>query len=131
MIKATEVSEHQRLGFLPLMLGTRYLDFENRVYGQAREFTDQYKGGYWSFYQLNNGSFYIAPAGQQRWSIYVWGNGFKGELSSDAFGVVVSLFALNTLIWEDQSDDLIDKYYLLRDFAAEHPEGASIMRAID
>ena len=130
-ILAKEVPEAARRNFLFNHLKMRSLAFESWVFTFAQNFSDQYSGGLWTFYELDNGGIYLAPAEQRTWDVLVATNGFTGKLSSDAFGVMVSLFALNFIVCETPTDDLIDKYYLLRDFACEHPENVAIMGAID
>lgn len=44
---------------------------------------------------------------------------------------VATLFALNTLINVEANGELIDRYYALRDFASDHPEGPAIFKLID
>jgi hypothetical protein len=70
--------------------------------------------------------FYMAPDLADRLEIEVDGNGFRGELSADAAGIVATLFALGQLAAEaadtDAGDALIDRYHFLRGFAASHAE---------
>lgn len=76
-----------------------------------------------------------APEHDGRLRIEVDGNGFAGELSADAAGIVATLFALNQLCAElagtADADALIDRYHHLAAFASEHAEAAAIYRAID
>lgn len=46
--------------------------------------SEDYNGGFWNFYTLTNGGFYMAPAGDKRMRLEVDGNGFSGEMSADA-----------------------------------------------
>ena len=90
-----------------------------------------YTGGFWEFYALSNGGFYIAPDDGRRYHILVPSNGFEGELSSDAAGIVMSLFSLNRMTWCKPTEFLNAQYYNLYDFAAQHPEATTIFGAID
>ena len=72
--------------------------------------------------------------GDSRLAVLVDGNGFEGNLSADAAGIVASLFALNQLTHEakgEAQDHLIEQYYKLVEFATTHPESGAICRAID
>ena len=59
--------------------------------------------------------------------IEVDGNGFRGELSADAAGIVANLFALGQLAAEaadtDAGDALIDRYHFLRGFCSQPRRG--------
>ena len=78
---------------------------------------------------------YLAPELTGRLCLEVDGNGYSGELSADAAGIVATLFTLGQLAADNQGTDvadvLIDRYHFLRDFARDHPEAAEIFRAID
>ncbi|KGW11929.1 antirestriction protein [Burkholderia pseudomallei] len=131
LIACERVSDEGRLAFLPHHLGLRFLSGETLVYEWARRLSSDYDGGSWAFYTLSNGGFYVAPelAGpvSVSWSL----NYFEGEMSADAFGIVVTLFALCHLC-EKYGDDLhAEKFHLLREFAAGHSEQGKIFAAID
>lgn len=59
------------------------------------------------------------------------GNGFEGELSADASGIVATLFALCKLANRYADDKLINQYHWLREFAFGHAEADGIFRVID
>lgn len=137
-IVATRVAEADRLRFLPTYFGPsmlRMLRGEALVFGWMGRLCAAYHGGFWHFYTLSNGGFYMAPEHDGRLRIEVDGNGFAGELSADAAGIVATLFALNQLCAElagtADADVMIDRYHHLAAFASEHAEAATIYRAID
>lgn len=105
------------------------------MYGWLSRLSEDYNGGFWNYYTLTNGGFYMAPATDKALRLVVAGNWFEGELSADAAGIVATLFALGQIAAEIQgtaeADALIDRYHFLRDFAAEHVEAGLIFRAID
>ena len=54
------------------------------------------------------------------------------EVSIEAAGVIVTLFALNSTLWKHPHNDLVrDAYEKLMDYASEHPEHSAIYRMID
>lgn len=130
-ITAVLVPEKQRLDFLPKQTLGHNLRFEFGAYDAARALTADYGGGYWEFYRLSNGGFYIAPGSTDHFRIAVLTNGYEGECSADALGIICSLVSLNKLIWQTHSEGLNTKYYALYNYAAEHPEAATIFGAID
>ncbi len=135
-ITAQLVADERRLDFLPAYFGvTQMMRGEALVYAWMCQLSKDYRGGYWNFYELSNGGFYLAPLKAKRLQLAVPGNGFSGEVSADAAGVVATLFALGQLAAEvedgDAADELSTRYHLLRDFACGHEEAADITRAID
>ena len=130
-IVARRVAEHQRLQTLPEHFGRRMMQVEALVYQYMRELSRTYRGGYWHFYDLSNGGFYMAPSDDAQVLIHVEGNDYEGSLSADAAGIVVSLFALCQLSAQYQSRTFADHYHWLRDFALDHAECRAIFAAID
>jgi len=135
-LAANLVAEGDRLDFLPAFFGPRLMmRGEALVFGWLDALSEDYNGGFWNFYTLTNGGFYMAPAGDKRMRLEVDGNGFSGEMSADAAGIVATLFALGQLAAEaegtDAGDVLIDRYHFLRDFAKTHAEAGVIFAAID
>lgn len=131
LIQSQLISDNQRLAFLPKHLNKEYLSFESTVYRTMGTICNTYHGGYWDFYELSNNGFYIAPHSNESFNIFVHGNGYEGSLSSDAAGIIATTYALNNLAWRTESDEIIDKYYALLDFAGQHHEFKQIFAAID
>ncbi|WP_020405834.1 antirestriction protein [Hahella ganghwensis] len=148
------VSESERLDFLFKFFGSRLvIPGQNLICNWMKHLCDSYSGYSsqynkfksvsWSFYELSNGGFYLAPRIRGPVLISNPGNYFEGSLSPDAAGIVSTLFGVNHLIFEiyerskkdreiiQQITALNDRYYLLRDYAKTHYESSSIMRAID
>lgn len=135
-ITVSLVHASHRLTFLPSSFGPRLMmRGEALVYAWLQRLCKRYSGGYWHFYTLSNGGFYMAPALSQRLHLEVDGNGFSGEMTADAGGIVATLFALGQLAAEmentEAADVLIDRYHFLRSFADGHAEASVIFRAID
>lgn len=130
-ITATLCPDEERLDFLPHYCGKHFLQFENSVFAIMQEYATDYNGGYWQFYRLSNGGFYIALEDDKRHQVENPNNYFSGEMSTEALSLGVNLFALNVLTWKTEDQKLVDHYYALRDFASEHAEAAQIMGFID
>jgi hypothetical protein len=108
------------------------LRFEALLFDWARRLSTSYTGGYWSFFDLSNGGGYGVPHMRDPLvPVSVDGNGYEGTVTQDAFGVIVSMFALNHLASLTEDDKVIDLYHALRAFVCEHDEAAAIYRAID
>jgi Antirestriction protein len=135
-VTASVVADNHRLTFLPSYFGPRLMiRGEALIYAWLRRLSDDYDGGYWNYYTLSNGGFYMAPKLGKRLRVEVDGNGFSGEMSADAAGIVATLFALGQLAAEiqgtDAADTLIDRYHFLREFVDDHAEAGPIYQAID
>lgn len=130
-IQAREVGNDERMQMLPRHFGRDMLTVEYAVYAFMRKLTDQYRGGYWTFFELSNGGFYIAPDCESTFQINVDTNGFQGSMSADAAGITACLFALSHLSFQIENESIARHYHQLRDFALEHAEAGAILAAID
>jgi hypothetical protein len=132
LIVATEQPEWKRLAFLPRFFGPRHMmRGEALVFAWMKRLAPSYQGGFWRFFELSNGGFYLAPALEKPLRLCVEGNGFAGELSADGAGLVVSLFGIAELANATGLERLAEHYHHLLEFAVHHPESALIHRAID
>lgn len=130
-IRAVKVAHHQRLGFLPRMFGPRhFLRGEQTIYAWARLLCPAYEGGYWEFFELGNGGFYMAPELPGPLQLRVETNDFEGSVSADTAGVIVSLFAINHLLFQG-CDHLVTQWDRLHDYACGRADAPLILRAID
>lgn len=130
---ASSVPEAQRGLFLPRLFGSRhFLVGEMAVYNFMTQFSPiDYAGAYWEFYQLDAEPLYLAPTSKPRYRMAWDMNGWKGEVSADAAGIIVSLFALSHLSFQFESEVMSDGFHRLREFAYGHPEARDIFSAID
>jgi Antirestriction protein len=128
---AVLIAQRDRLRALPRHFGVHsMLRVESAVYSAMRELAREYTGGYWHYYELSNGGFYMAPDAATPFAVSVHGNDFTGSLSPDAAGIVASLFGINRVA-NSGCEKCIEHYYRLRDYAASHAEARDIFRAID
>ena len=129
---ARRVADSERLTTIPRHFGDRLLVFEGAVYDFMRRFSPDYRGGFWDFTELSNGGFYMSPQHEGTFRFSVDTNGYEGEMSPDAAGITVCLFAYSHLSFRYPDDDAFgDHFHLLRAFAIEHAEAAAIFAAID
>ena len=130
-IETREVPEGERLDVLPKRFGQHMLVVESAIYDFMAASARSYRGGFWKFFELSNGGFYMAPVGEITFDIHVEGNGFEGVMSADAAGITACLFAFSHLSFQIRSDALVNHFYQLRAFALEHAEASVILAAID
>jgi hypothetical protein len=130
-IAARQIPSDERLQILPRHFGRHMLAVEFAVYTLMRKLANQYTGGYWDYFELSNGGFYMAPANDTPFHVCVDTNGFDGPMSADAAGITACLFALSHLSFQIEHESITEHYHQLRDFALDHDEASSILAAID
>lgn len=131
-VVARVVEDAQRLMTLPHHFGNRLLAFEGAVYDFMRRFSPDYRGGFWNFIELSNNGFYMSPEHEGTFRFSVDTNGYAGEMSPDAAGITVCLFAYSHLSFRYSDNDVFaEHFHRLRDFAIGHAEASEIFAAID
>lgn len=111
------------------IFGRDCIMIECATYGWMGYIAPGYTGGQWQGYTLSNGGFFMCPVVEDAVAISVESNGYEGVLSSEAAGIVASLFALCTVA--QKSERVAEHFHLLREYALDHPEASEIFRAID
>ncbi|KAJ8139263.1 hypothetical protein OY671_007526, partial [Metschnikowia pulcherrima] len=92
-IAAVSVGEEDRIMCSPRSFGSaRMIEVEAVTYGYMSKLSADYTGAYWHFYTLSNGGFYMAPGDQPQYHSEWDGNGFSGDVSADAAGLVATSF---------------------------------------
>src|SRR3546814_13960579 len=96
---ATVVPDVQRSNFLPRLFGQRhFLAGEAQIFDTMRRLSPaDYGGEFWEFYERGGEPLYLAPKSQDRLRISWDGNGYEGEVSADAAGIIATLFTLSDL----------------------------------
>ena len=126
-----KVEDKDRLNTLPAHFGRLMLNVESMIFSCMSEICDEYRGGYWEFFNLSNGGFFMAPVVEEKMSISVAGNYYEGTMSGDAAGIVATLMALSRMAFVTDSENIVNHFYWLKNFVEDHPEAESIYRAID
>lgn len=60
-LSASLVPEQSRIDCLPSHFGKYMLIAENAIFNIMGELCSTYSGGYWNFFELSNGGFFMAP----------------------------------------------------------------------
>ena len=133
-IERTAVPESSRLGITGHMFGTKWpFVVEPAIYKFASMLSEDYTGGYWEFYMLSGGGFYMAPDANKKFRVSS-PNGYEGEMSGDALGIAACLFAYSNLSFtndESMATNMSEKFHNLREYAMDHKEAEAIFRTID
>ena len=142
-----KVPDSRRLACLPKHFPNAYLAVETHIFDMMSRISESYCGGYWEFYEIANGGFYMIPEGPAQMEIVVpFGNGFSECVSKEVAGIAATMLGLSFAMQlaHDQTVPLMPGYDLradgnrlydhftnLRHLIGSHPDGSTILRAID
>ncbi|MEQ8262576.1 antirestriction protein [Pseudohaliea sp.] len=130
----TVVPEEDRCQVVEDLFGIDFpLRLEPLIFHIAGTMAPSYTGGYWAFFTLSNGGFYLAPEGPDRYLASSM-NGWSGGLSADALGITVCLTAYSHLSFGGPpafARRCAEHYHRLRDYMLEHGEAGPILAATD
>lgn len=127
------VADDQRCNLTADLFGVYFpLQLEPFIYAMTSKLSEDYSGGYWHFYQLSNGGFYMAPDSDGQHAV-VSENGHECFMSADALGITACLYAYSHLSFGqgDFAETCAQHYHRLREYMFENPEARNILRAID
>ena len=134
IITRSRVNDDQRINHTANLFGIHFpMHFEPFVYAITKSMANEYDGGYWEFYTLSNGGFYMAPHSDTPFNVSCE-NGFEGLLSADALGIAACLYAYSNLSFGDANEfteTCAGQYHLLRDYMLGHKEARGILGAVD
>lgn len=129
-----QVANDQRIEHTAAIFGIHFpIRLEPAVYRITETIASEYNGGYWEFYALSNGGFYMAPISDNAFQV-ACDNGYEGKLSADALGIAVCLYAYSHLSFSDNqvlAETCTQQYHWLRDYMLGYPEAKAILGAID
>ena len=128
------LNEQERLDYTAELFGSHFpLRLEPVVFTVATKMAPEYQGGYWRFWRLSNGGFLMVPTDDRAFTAHSM-NGWQGELSADALGLVACLTAYSHLSFTGVGDfprECARQYHLLREIVYNHDEVAAILSSID
>ena len=133
VIRKTIPEEH-RADHTNRLFGIHFpLQLEPAIFNFASDLSADYTGGYWLFYKLANGGFSMAPDSERTFGI-ACRNGYRGQVSADALGIVCCLYAYSHLAFvspKHMAEVYARHFHWLREWALEHREVGAILGAID
>lgn len=133
-ITRQQVIDSQRIQNTADLFGIHFpLNIEPAIYSITSNIAAEYDGGYWEFYSLSNGGFYMAPSSDSQYQTSSE-NGFEGKLSADALGITACLYAYSHLSFSSNTafaEMCANHYHWLRAYILEHKEASAILSAID
>lgn len=130
---ATLVLEARRMAFLPVLFSPALMLIGKRAVYQFMSWLapDDYAGGLWHFHERGGQPLFMSPDADKRFRIVCETNGYVGEVSAEAAGIIATLFALSHLSFRYEAGQLAEAYMRLYEFAGDHPEAGEIFKAID
>ncbi len=128
------VSASQRIKVTTDIFGIQFsMHIEPYLYSITANITSDYTGGFWHFFTLSNGGFYMAPNDDILFDIACY-NGYEGKLTADALGITACLYTYSHLSFRGNpilAKPCAEQYHLLREYMLEHAEARGILGAID
>ena len=127
------VADDQRTIIAGEIFGVYFpLQLEPFVFSMASRLSEDYSGGYWHFYQLDNGGFYMAPDSDGRFQV-ISENGHECFMFADALGIMACLYAFSNLSFGqgEFADICAQHYHWLREYMFRNAEAGNILRIID
>nr|WP_311231160.1 antirestriction protein [Escherichia coli] len=113
----------------------QWVTLEPRIFGWMDRLCEDYCGGIWNLYTLNNGGAFMAPEpdddDDENWVLFNAMNGNRAEMSPEAAGIAACLMTYSHHACRTECYAMTVHYYRLRDYALQHPECSAIMRIID
>lgn len=133
----TMVKDNDRINFLPRHFGLiTGIKVESYIYDVAHQSLAGYNGGYWSFFELSNGSFIIEPSYTGEREVTFALNWFSEKMNAEDYGIVVTALAIQRaagMATGRRTTDYGDIMEKLLDYARSLPDNryAKIRAALD
>jgi hypothetical protein len=128
------VPEHRRVDCAARRFGVHFsILVEPAIYAWTAVLAPRYTGGYWDYFCLCNGGFFMAPSRDEPFDVSA-PNGFTGTLSSEALGIAACLYTFSHASFEAESavaGTCADLFHQLRAYAVQRRDAAPILAVID
>lgn len=113
---AVIVHENDRSAFFPKHFGKMLMKAEQFMYTFSDKHLYGYDGGFWDYYELPNGGFFVRFnfEGTMRFSYPE--NYTECNVNAEEYGIIVTMFLIsNAFTWPDRSkiNELIDSRYAI------------------
>lgn len=130
-ISATLVTdENARMRCLPAIAGVRCCLLEHAIYDALGRICASYNGGYWDYFKLSNGGFYMAPHTDALFQLSCE-NYFVAEVNANTAGLIATASAYSELSFLRGGDCFAQAYHRLSYFIFQHPNAGVIRAALD
>ncbi|KQQ44703.1 hypothetical protein ASF61_21480 [Duganella sp. Leaf126] len=123
-------SDLERMECLPRIAGMRCVLLESTIFDTLARICDSYEGGYWHFYNLSNGGFYMAPDSDAAFPLSCE-NYFEHTVCADTAGIIASASAYSHLSFLSNGKRFATAYHQLSEFIFQHRDAGLIRAALD
>ena len=130
-ITATQITGNRRVRALPRYFRQGMPLVEPMIYNLMDRYCPDYAGGFWDFYGLSNGGFFMAPSHEDSYRMVNAENYSDETLTAEGAGIAICLMAYSHLSWHEPAHIFNSHFTWLREFALDHPEASAIFRFID
>jgi hypothetical protein len=131
-IEALKVTNpDERLLCLPNIAGWDCVVLEHTIYDMLSILSDDYGGGFWDYYRLSNGGFFMAPTDQTTYRMRSHANFFEGVVAAETAGLIATAMAYSHLSFRPRGSNFAMAYQLLCEFIFQHPDAGTIRAALD
>ena len=120
-----------RLKCLPEVAGRDCVVLEHTIYDMLSMMSDDYDSGFWDYFRLSNGGFYMAPKISGSLRMFGPENGFKGEVCANTAGIIATAMAYSHLSFRHRGECFARAYELLSCFIFQQPDAGIIRAALD
>jgi hypothetical protein len=128
-VKVATVRE--RMACLPALVGRDCVLLEHAIYDILRSLSPDYDGGFWTYYRLSNGGFFMAPEQQGIYRIACQENGFSASVNEEVAGIIACAMAYSHLSFRASGANFARAYETLSGFIFQHREARLIRAALD
>lgn len=130
LIVATPVEDgNSRLKCLPAICGHSCVALEHTIYDMMGAMSDDYDGGFWNYFSLSNGGFFMAPTAPAFLTINS-PNGYVATVTAETAGIVACAMAYSHLSFrEHDGHRFAEAYAHLSDYIFQNKD-AGVIRAI-
>lgn len=98
-ITRQRIPRNQRASHTGRLFGLNFpMRLEPTIFNFAGNLAAEYDGGYWEFYKLSNGGFYMAPAPEELFSVSAE-NGYEGSMSGAGYMACLNARYLPMVRW--------------------------------
>lgn len=129
-IRKIQCSASERPDFLQRHAGRHFVDYEQLVCAAMKRCCSEYSGGFWNFFSLTNGGFFMSLDVECDFTMETQENHANGRMSAEAASIGVNILVQNRMAWKTGAEQFTRAYERLRDFAVKHPEKSEIMSFI-
>lgn len=131
-ITANKVTNaNDRLQCLPEIAGRDCVVLEHTIYDTLSMLSADYDGGFWNYFRLSNGGFYMAPKESRSFRIRCVENSFECNVSANTAGIIATAMAYSDLLFRRRGSCFARAYELLSEFIYQQSDAGTIRAALD